>query len=264
MPEQDLENEVQENEKTEKKWKRRRYGSLRWILMVLLCMLTFSGGFAFARSPVFDVTEISVEGTQQLDAEYIKDISGLTVGRNIFAEDIALAKYIIRMEVLVEDVHVDRRLPGRLQIRVQERQSSAYVQAKNAYYLVDGNGCVLRIERVVGKLDKPVISGVGDLPDEIYTGDTLSAASLKTALGLLAEMPENAIGALSELNVAQPQNILLYMQNGVQVRFGDASDAAEKSQLILDICAQQENYITAGKLAYLDVSVVAKPVVSYK
>jgi len=88
-------------------------------------------------------------------------------------------------------------------------------------------------------------------------------STVDQAIVLLKQMTDEMRSQISEVNVADPQKIIIYTKDGVEVRLGDGEDFEEKYILYTAIIADRTTNGDIRQIAYIDVAVLDKPVISY-
>ena len=241
--------------------KRQRAGSARWILVLVFLIACMFAGYFFARSAFFTVQRIDVVGNATVPAERIRELSGFRVGENIFSVTVSDSEQWLLIEPGVLQARVQRKLPHRVVITVQERQPVAVMLVGSSLIEIDGTGRVLSRYSVVGNVSLPLVTGV-DLSDQgTVPGSILDAEGVAAALEVLVSLPEDAHG-IGEINVADVQSIRLYTVDGVQVRLGDSSDFQEKYLIYSNILADHQ--ANGSRLIdYIDVSIPEDPAIKY-
>lgn len=96
--------------------------------------------------PSFNVVEVYCEGSVNVDNEEIIAASKIECGKNIFLENVGLAKREIKKNAMIEDVSIKRVFPNKIHISVTERVPVAYVYDENVCVTIDSTGIVIRIE----------------------------------------------------------------------------------------------------------------------
>ena len=241
---------------------RRRAGNIRWVLILVFLVACMFGGYFFAISSFFSITQIQVEGSTTLDAQRIIELSNVQLGDNIFSVDRGRTVQRIQLEPRVKTVEISRRLPHTLLIQVTEREAVAYMLANGKLLALDETGQVLQRYESWSNLDLPLISGVDLLEYGSLPGVTIGGAGMEAALEILGALPEDAED-IGEINVANPQFIKLYTVSGIEVRLGDSRDFADK-YLVYSSIIQDNRMEQAAPLAYIDVSIVSKPTLTYR
>jgi len=242
--------------------RRRRAGSIRWVLILVFLLSCSVSGYFFAVSDFFSVSRVLVYGNIQVDGQRIVELSGIEQGRNIFSVDLDETAQWLCIEPRVRSAEVRRGLPGTIRITIQERQPVAMMNVGRALITVDGDGRVLDRYLVVTELSLPLISGVETPEGGMMPGGFIDGAGMDVALHILATLPEEAEG-IGEINVVNAQDIRLYTVSGIEIRLGDGEDFANKYLIYSNII--KDNAAGNGApLQYIDVRIPAVPAVSYQ
>lgn len=205
---------------------------LRWVLIGLAIVAIPVATLTVLASPLFDVSEVSVQGATYTDpaliAAIIDDISGDPV---LLVDTLELEKRL-RADPWVERVKVETDFPHRVVIDIRERKPIAAFQGGDGRFrIIDFEGRVLDVIDGI-PIDYMLITG--DHPDTIrsqFAGAPYSAAA-QLVLGLPSE-----IGAITEsvgLNAATGA-LTLQLTGGTLVQLGDASDMDEKLARLLSL-----------------------------
>ena len=241
--------------------RKRRAGNFRWVLIAMLLLACAAGGYFFSFSPFFSVEQLIVSGNEQVDAERLRELSGIEVGQSIFTVDIAQVERWILMEPFVETAQVKRQLPRMVSIAVTERCPAAVLATGYAFVQVDSSGLVLRRLRELDNLALPILSGIADVNTGTVPGSRIEGEDMKVALTVLKTLPIQAFPAVKEIDVTDSQKIKLYTEGGIEVRVGGSGDIAEKYLLADSIIYNAQLNGTAHKIVYIDVGSTEKPVV---
>jgi cell division protein FtsQ len=137
-------------------------------LMVLAAL--GAGGFALAiagqagyrwltTSPTFAVRTLELRGNRRAPSDELVRLSGLAVGRNIFASDVEGAEAALAGEPWVKTVEVHRRLPDTVVIRVTEREPALVVDLGKLYF-ADAEGTLFKRALGGDDLDLPIVTGL--------------------------------------------------------------------------------------------------------
>ncbi len=109
----------------------------------------------------FRVEDVLVEGRQYSDAEAILALINVQAGDPIFALNPSIAKEQIEKITWVESVHVERRLPSEIYIRLTERTPVALWENDGKVFVIDSNGVALTQQRLDLFKDLLMIRGDG-------------------------------------------------------------------------------------------------------
>lgn len=225
---------------------------LRVVFVLLLALALFM----FMHSAFFAVTKINVLGAKQLRNQEILKISGLNTGVNIFKANLREAEDNIRLNPLVKDVEIKRRLPSSIVISVTEREAVGLLADRGDYLELDIDG-VLLARTNLGKVSLPIITGAP--VKKAAPGAKLDSDQIRAALSYLKNMPLKITATISEINVRDPNNIKFYTLDGAEVRVGDTERATEKIRLYEEVISQ--NY--KKQVQYIDISYKGRPVIKY-
>ena len=128
--------------------RRRRHKKKNWILRILLVIVIIGALLAAASLPAFWITDIAVIGNKAVSDKKIIKLSGLEKGKSIFLFNPWLVSHNIKQNYYIEDVNIDRHLPGTVDIIVKEREAAAQFamrikKDKKRYVCINQEGMVL-------------------------------------------------------------------------------------------------------------------------
>lgn len=156
-----LKNKKTNNPKTEsakqnhKKKKRKKKKINKKVLGFFSILLLIIGIIVAAlTAPIFNITEIQVKGNSKVATNTIISLSGLKSGENIFKFNSSIEQKI-KENRYIDTVQVSRKLPGTVNIIVEEREVKYQVNLINSYVYIDKNGYIL--ENASEKKNVPVI-----------------------------------------------------------------------------------------------------------
>jgi cell division protein FtsQ len=172
-------------------------------------------------SPRFAVTEVVVQGAHRRTVENVRAEAGVNTGMNIFSLDLDRARNKLLQDPWIETAVLARRLPGKVEIRVTERESSAVVALPEAY-LATRDGRVFKRLEVGDPVDAPVVSG---LTSEGLAEDREGVQrTIARALDLAAEYeraPMAPRAPLEEVHVGNGGELTLIVgKDGVSLALG--------------------------------------------
>lgn len=144
--------------KEEKKRKKRKR-KVKFILKIVLLLGIIVGAIIFAMvSPIFNIKEIQVTNNNQISAETIISLSKLKTGENIFKFNSIKTIEKIKENPYVEDAIIQRSIPNKIQIIVEERSHDYSVDFLGKYAYINKKGYILEIAD--DKKEKIVIQGI--------------------------------------------------------------------------------------------------------
>lgn len=211
----------------------RRGRRLRRALSLLLAVSLLSGlGFLLYRGHALfcKVEQIKVDGVDRLSRSAIIESSGVKKGTSLLF--LSPRKIEQRLAELpeVSSAAVERKLPGVLVIRVQEREAAAILLAGERFWLVDGEGVIFAEET---RLVEELLIVTGLTTGEIALGEAPADRAKHEALvAFLEALPEKQLLEAVELNLSDPQELILYTVDRRKVLLGDCKNMVQKMTLL--------------------------------
>ena len=232
----------------------------RWwhIVQSLFFIFVFSlAAFIFLQSAVFSVREITVHGNKQLGAQDIISLAGLRKDVNIFKTNLKEARDKVALHPMVQNVEIRRDLPASITIDLTERKALALISNGSSFLVISEDGCLLSSVTNLNSTNLPFITGVKATP--VGPGQKLLDTKLQIARDYLIGMPLSLRAAVSEINVSDLNNILVFTIDRVEVRFGDDGRIAEKVKLYQEVISRKYK----DKIQYIDISYKGNPVIKF-
>lgn len=226
----------------------------RLAVLVMLLGLAALGWLAW-RSPWATVRTVQLERVAArpipgLPATRVPDRQLLAaaeeeVGRPMLTARVDDVRDRLRRLPLVRTAEVRRAWPARLVITVAERQPVAVVPAGpgGGRALVDPDGVNLG----------PVSDAPAGLPTLDVDVQRAGPASLRACLSVLRQLPARLTRRTTTVGADSPDGIRLVLRDGATVRWGDASRAGRKAEVLSALLRQ--------KAAAYDVSAPDTPTV---
>ncbi len=212
------------------------------VLVLIKAILTLSVlsliGYCFTFLPSYLTKPIkpqfiSISGNQVLTTEAILDFLPLYKNTRWFDLDTFELSSFLTKHSWIEKANVHRRPDLGIDIHITEVSPVAFLKARDELYLVSRDLQLLSFERSGIGRDLPVI--VNDAFKSTVPGDYLPNQIYHKAIrliNLLKNNPTLPLGAVSEINVSDPLNIILVvMPNAVRIKLG--SDNFEEKLLNL-------------------------------
>ncbi|MDR1146573.1 MAG: FtsQ-type POTRA domain-containing protein [Verrucomicrobiales bacterium] len=146
---------------------------------------------ALYRNPDFALREVEVQVQGAVSRAEVLRTAGLRTGQNIMALDLGRIRQSLRQISYVDTVRVERALPSRLKIVIEERQPVARIDPRSASgnelaqatYYIDAEGYMMRPKPGEELKLLPVIKGVP--ADQVQDGQRTDRPEILSALNLL-------------------------------------------------------------------------------
>ncbi len=223
-----------------------------FFILLLIC-----GGYALLNSSLFALAKTNVIGVRELKPEEVIKLGGINKGTNIFKLKINQIEQKISLHPLVKSVTVTRKLPDGLNVVLTERVPIGVIPQGDSFYAIDREGVFLYEVNSIGKINLPIITGVKI--DKVKPGERISSDGLGEAATFLTAMPPEITTVVSEIYCKEPENIIMYTIDSVEVRLGNSDKAKEKLQVYSQVISQKYR----EKIQYIDLSYQSKPVIKF-
>lgn len=211
-------------------------------------------------APIFNITDITVNGNNQVSTNMIINLSGLRKGENIFKFN-STVEQKIKENTYIESVNTKRKLPGTVIISVKERTVKYQINLINSYVYIDKNGYIL--ENSSEKKDVPVIVGLSIKEDEMLNEKRLKTEDLEKLNDIIKIIDSaktiNIDNLITEINTENKENYVLYLESkGKKINLGDTSNLTNKMLYVKKILEKEEGK-TGSAFVNGDLSAGFKP-----
>jgi cell division protein FtsQ len=178
----------------------------------------------------FGAKEVEVSGLRRTRREEVLTAARITPSRNVLSIDAEATARALERLPWVEHATVRRRLPGHVEITLEERTAVAILAAGGEYLVAPDGTPFKRVVQGSGDpTDLPVITG---LRREAFEHDPESAREgLRDALALLADVAEASGGQRVEEVHRAPTGDLSLVLAGTYVWLGQGPYRAKLSRL---------------------------------
>lgn len=200
-----------------------------WRLLAMLaavCALVI-----LIRGRIYVIREIEVTGNSERSASEIAGQSGLRLGMNIFNVDRETVERNLSANPCVEVLDIEVILPDTVVLHIRERTACAAVNCAGVILMVSEDGYILERLTSVPPTEKVVVvSGmdvkIGPQGRTIESGVAGQKNVMEAVLAALRTVGMEK--QVSELNVADLDNLYLMSDSGVQVLLGDETQLEDK------------------------------------
>ncbi|WHH58894.1 FtsQ-type POTRA domain-containing protein [Petroclostridium sp. X23] len=244
---------TQYNQKPDRK---KRRTSRKFFVIILLVIAIVLASFF---SPIFNISDIKVAGTERISAEDIIVASGIEKGMNIFQGDLTKAKRSISQMPYVDSIKISRVLPNKIKINIEERKPVGYIPFMGSYIFIDGKGNVLEVVSQLENNSLPVIMGLKF--SQFKLGEKIKVDEenkLQIVVSCVQEIISNKLlDKVVRIDVHDINSIRLNIENRVDVNVGDEFGLRYKMNFLNAILTQ----IEPKKRGFIDLN-VDKPIFS--
>jgi cell division protein FtsQ len=208
---------------------RRRRRQLGWGLLALALA---AGTVQLARTPLFGLATIHVEGTAALGRDQVLAAAEVRTGQPYLGLDLEAIRRRVAALPRVAAARVVRDYPASLRIVVSERPPVASVRKAAVYWLVAADGTVLDATRR-RPADLPHIASV-PLPADLHPGSRLPPGNpLANALGALGGMRRELRRLVAAVHARSLDGLEFRLKDGSTVLYGLAVEQPAKDTAVL-------------------------------
>ena len=230
----------QKNKKTKLSYKKDNSKILKWLGVI--CLIIAAGIFLFT-TPLFNVTEIEVQGNNAVSREEIISLSQIKLNENMFKNIKSTIKQNVKENAYIEEVDVKNVLPNKMQIIVKERTVKFMIKLLNNYAYINSQGYILNITEQTKEV--PIIYGVTTPEEEIIIGKRLNnedLSRLEVALRIVSTCEENEISKyITSINVENiSEYTMIFAEKGVTIHLGNSSNLDTKMLYVKAILQSED------------------------
>ncbi len=230
-----------------------RYGAARKkkrrSLFAPISVLLVGVAIVFGMGVFFRVQEIEVIGSVSYTDEEVIEASGIDVGDNLFfINRFTASSRIFARLPFVEEASIERELPNRIIITVDESFAMAYVSWEGQYWMMTGNCKLLGTGSVTEVAD--LIRVMNVTPVEPKAGEILqvdAAESLKLSYlqTLLHAMQLTGItDDVEDIDMTNPADPTFRYLDRFTVKMGPNENVDYKLRMLLSAVEQMESDMT--------------------
>lgn len=188
-------------------------------LSVLGALVLFVGGSALAAySPLFAVEQITVAGTDALDAASVQEALSSQQGRPLALVDSSEVKEALTAFPLIETYALEVRPPHELVVRITERTPVGVLASDAGYSLVDAAGVILSTTPTAPE----------GYPKLEITGG-LDSRGFRAAGTVVRSLSADLRAGLVTVRASSGDDVTLILSGDTTVIWGSPEDSAQKS-----------------------------------
>jgi len=201
---------------------RQRRRRMVWIGAIGALVLLVLGTLGAAYSPLFAVEQISVVGTESLDAATVEAALSDQLGTPLARVDSSAVKAALVQFPLVESYALEARPPHELVVRIVERTPIGSIESAAGYTLVDAAGVALATTPQPDA-GHPVITATGGVGSPAFT-----------AVGTVyRSLPDDIRAQVTAMSATTANDVTLTLGGtGTEVVWGNADDSAYKAVVL--------------------------------
>ncbi|HTD14792.1 MAG TPA: FtsQ-type POTRA domain-containing protein [Chthoniobacterales bacterium] len=214
----------------------------------------------FFANPDYAIHSVEVTSDGDLGRDVVLRAAQIEDGSNIFSINLSAVEDRLRALPQVEEVNVQRLLPDKLVIVIQERRPIAWIASADANrtgfnydgaFLVDRRGIVLQPKGSAPEyMTLPVIIGV-DLK-KVTVGEPVDSDPVKATLELIRECPEmlQSRFQIATIDVSKEYSLVVTDKQRSLVTFSpdDLTDQLRRLAMLLSYCEKNSKELQSANL----------------
>lgn len=206
---------VKPNKKIDLKKEKRKRRAMAFLKGIAITTVVIGILLAILLSPLFKIETIDVTGNSKISKSEIIELSKIEKGKNIFLINSNKTINQIKQSSYIESAKVERQLPDKIVLKIQERQATYALKYDEKYIYINNQGYILEIAETKGNL--PEILSYKTNKSQITVGGRLENEDLEM-LGIILKIMESAnnhgIGNLiTSIDIANKNDIILQMDS---------------------------------------------------
>jgi cell division protein FtsQ len=237
-------------------------------LLIILLSLIGAGVFGaqrllnslFFTNPDYAIHSVEVSSDGELGREVVLRAAQIDEGSNIFSINLSAVEDRLRALPQVEEVNVQRVLPDKLMIVIQERRPIAWIASADANksgfnydtaYLLDRRGIALKPKGSAPEyMALPIIIGV-DLSN-VTVGQPIDREPVKAALELIRDCPEvlQSRFQIATIDISKEYSLVVTDKQRSVVMFGpeDLIGQLRRLAMLISYCERTSKDLQSANL----------------
>lgn len=250
-----------------KKQKRIRKRTRRayWLWSVFLFALIIGGGSYIVTLPLWNISEVVVNGARMLSPNEIRALAAVPVSENLFFTSFSRSKNNLSKITAIKSFRFYRMPPGTVLINIREREPLATIVFPHRSMVIDEEGYIIDRNKnltlnIVNRPDLPVVSGISE--KRIIKKDHLDPRVSKIITKIITKLIPYLEGKRLQLAMGGLANVSILLDDLLMVRLGAAENVSRKMEVFEALLPVIEG--KWDKVAYIDVRWPDNPVIKYK
>ncbi len=205
---------------------RKRNPVVPWIATVAVLGIAL---WLLLANVVFVVRDVQIVGAGEVPETDVRHLSGIRLGSRLNAVDVERVRLDVESDGRLAFVDLEKRYPSRVVLTVRPRTLDAIILLGGKILVLDSDAYVVRVTDRLPDGQIPYVTGLKAmyyaLGRQLDTADGRCGAMKAVVEALKAR---NATAYVSELNVANTEDIRIITRTGMKVLLGDSTDMENK------------------------------------
>ncbi len=192
-------------------------------VLLLLILVSAVGLMVFVRTSYFNITNIEVNGNNFVSKEEIVSYADISPGMNYFGIRTAEVKEKLNTHPYIMKADIERKIPDRIIITVNERDLTGYIPFMGSFLLIDGEGRVISATAHMPIEGLPVFRGIKI--ESFNVQEILKVDNMKIfdkIIYISKNIVENIYEyAPIEVDIEDMENIIIHLDGRFVLKVGD-------------------------------------------
>ncbi len=194
----------------------------KWLIIVAVILVILTG-IGFLGYKTLKIAKLDVKGNSIVSTEVILGLADIQIGESLLSVSNSKVEANIEKNPYLIFDSINRVFPDTIIINVKERTPKAIIQYVGSTVIIDANGYVLAVADNNTNNAIPVLKGVAVKTATV--GSTLEPDN-KYQLNQVKEIiagleKEEVYGIITEINMTDPNSIVLTTNDGYTVKLGE-------------------------------------------
>ena len=242
------------------KKRRPRFGLIFLLVFLVLC------GIAYLLSlPIWQIREVVVNGVSMLSEKDVRTMAGVPISENLFYASLKRARSNLKKITAIKEVRFYRIPPATILINITERKPVAAIVFTGKSAVIDADGYIINrngnVElNIPNMVDLPVITGLRE--KDVMKAEKVGENITRVVEDILIKLSPFLESKRLQLDMGNPDAILLHLDDIMLVKIGDGKEIARKMKVFEALLPEIE-----GKwlqVEYIDVRLPDSPVIRYR
>ena len=218
---------------------------IKRVVKAIILLGLIIGAIVFATcSPIFNITDIEVLNNSMVPSDTIISLSGIQKNENIFRFISTKVSNNIKQNAYIEEVHIKRVLPNKVQIEVTEREPKFSIPVLGEFAYMSTQIDIRIVAQ--NELDLPIIYGLQTAEENIIAGNRIAETdltSLETILRIMNAMNDSGLSEkVTSIDISTKNDYSIYMQEEKKtIYLGDGSNLSNKMLYVLAILEEEKD-----------------------
>lgn len=233
-------------EKLIKRQKQKRFLSFFIIFIILSITVVIS-----LKSDYFKIKEVEVKNNNLISRDETIILANV-IGENIFFLNKDRVKTNILNNPYVKDVKINKKLPSKVILTIQEKDIKGIIRLKNYFVDIDSEG---RMVHTINKFPNGKLIYIEGIDakeyvfNEYVTSDAIKLRSIVEVLKIFAY--SDIKSQIEKVDVKDPYNVNIVTKSGINICIGDCSNLEYKLSFAMTLLKSPE---LNGKKGTIDIS----------